>query len=119
MRCAMWRARRVTFVAFWSVPVSATEGQATRNRLFYVCERCRSLLLSMKNRVANVCDNRGSHMATRAQGHSRGSMVRRGVQITLALAVVVGIYVFGLPRIAEFSEVWDAVLRMTWFEAAT
>jgi uncharacterized protein (TIRG00374 family) len=46
-------------------------------------------------------------------------IVRRGVQIAFAVFVVVGIYAFGLPRIAEFSEVWDAVLRMTWFEAAT
>jgi uncharacterized protein (TIRG00374 family) len=58
-------------------------------------------------------------MATHASGRNRGSLVRRGVQITLAAAVVVGIYAVGLPRIAEFSDVWDAVLRMTWLEAAT
>jgi uncharacterized protein (TIRG00374 family) len=58
-------------------------------------------------------------MAIQAPGHKRGSTLRRGIQITLAVAVVVGIYAFGLPRIAEFSDVWIAVQRMTWLEAAT
>jgi uncharacterized protein (TIRG00374 family) len=58
-------------------------------------------------------------MAIQAPGHRRGSVLRRGIQITLAVAVVVGIYAFGLPRIAEFSDVWVAVRRMTWLEAAT
>ncbi|MGH2807156.1 MAG: lysylphosphatidylglycerol synthase transmembrane domain-containing protein [Actinomycetota bacterium] len=60
-----------------------------------------------------------TEMAIRARRSSRGLVVRRGAQIVLAAVVVIGIYAFGLPRIAEFSDVWFAIRQMTWLEVTT
>jgi putative heme transporter len=45
--------------------------------------------------------------------------VRRVLQGVLSLALVVAIFVFALPRLADFSEVWAELAEMTWLEFAT
>jgi putative heme transporter len=47
------------------------------------------------------------------------SNTRRNVQIALSLAVVVIIFIFALPRFAEFSQVWAVMRDMTWLELLT
>jgi putative heme transporter len=44
---------------------------------------------------------------------------RRLLQGVLSLAVVVGIFAFALPRVANFSSVWESIRAMTWFELAS
>jgi uncharacterized membrane protein YbhN (UPF0104 family) len=44
---------------------------------------------------------------------------RRIVQAVLSLAVVVAIFAFALPRLADFSEVGAEIREMTWLELAT
>ena len=41
------------------------------------------------------------------------------IQVVLAVVVVVGIYAFALPRIAEFGDVWGWIREMTWLEVTT
>ena len=41
------------------------------------------------------------------------------IQIVLAIAVVVAIYAFALPRVAEFGDVWAWIREMTWLEVTT
>ena len=41
------------------------------------------------------------------------------VQIAIATAVVVAIYAFALPKIAQFSDVWASIREMTWLEGTT
>jgi putative heme transporter len=50
------------------------------------------------------------------QGNPR---LRRALQIVLSLAVVVVIFVFAFPKIANYSDVWAEVQDMTWIELAT
>lgn len=45
-----------------------------------------------------------------------GRRLRRLLAVLLALAVVAGIYAFALPRIADYREVWQLVLRLGWPE---
>jgi uncharacterized protein (TIRG00374 family) len=40
--------------------------------------------------------------------------VKRGLAIALAVAVIVGTYVFVLPQFADYSEVWDQVQMLSW-----
>jgi uncharacterized protein (TIRG00374 family) len=44
---------------------------------------------------------------------------RRIIQGILSLAVVVAIFAFALPRVADFSSVWESIRHMTWLELAT
>ena len=46
------------------------------------------------------------------------SQVRRVVQTALSFALVVAIFVFVLPQIADFGEVWAEIEAMTWQESA-
>ena len=55
-------------------------------------------------------DDRSSVSATRR---------KRAIQGVIALAVVVAVFAFGLPKIADFSEVWQELKAMTWIELAT
>lgn len=41
------------------------------------------------------------------------------IQVVIAAAVVVAIYAFALPKIAQFGDVWDHIRVMTWLEAST
>lgn len=49
-------------------------------------------------------------------GRSRG---RQAVQGLLSLALVLAIFVFVLPRVADLSRVWAEIRAMTWMETAT
>ncbi len=40
--------------------------------------------------------------------------VKRGLAIALAVAVIVGTYVFVLPQFADYSEVWEQVRTLSW-----
>jgi putative heme transporter len=53
-------------------------------------------------------------------GQRRGRMrVRRVLQVVISLAVIVAVFVFALPRFADYSEVWAAITAMTPFELLT
>lgn len=43
----------------------------------------------------------------------------RVVQIAVSLALVVGIFVFAIPRIADYSDVWKTISALTWLELLT
>jgi uncharacterized membrane protein YbhN (UPF0104 family) len=49
----------------------------------------------------------------------RRGRIRRIVQIVLSVAVVVGIFAFAIPKIADYGSVWRAITAMTWLELAT
>jgi uncharacterized membrane protein YbhN (UPF0104 family) len=49
----------------------------------------------------------------------RRSRVWRIVQILLSIAIVVGIFAYAIPKIADYSSVWKAVTDMTWLEIVT
>ena len=48
---------------------------------------------------------------------SARSRVRRWLPPTVAVVLVVGIFVFVLPRIADYRQVWDVVKTLSWEEA--
>jgi uncharacterized membrane protein YbhN (UPF0104 family) len=50
---------------------------------------------------------------------TRKSRGWRIAQIVLSTAVVVGIFVFAIPKIADYASVWRAVTAMTWLEIAS
>lgn len=59
-------------------------------------------------------------MATQpTSGKERQRTTRLLVQVIFAVAVVVLIYAFVLPRIAEFGDVWGWIRQMTWLEGTT
>jgi uncharacterized membrane protein YbhN (UPF0104 family) len=43
----------------------------------------------------------------------------RIAQVVVSLVLVVGIFVFAIPRIADYSKVWSTITALTWFELAT
>src|SRR5688572_28184184 len=49
----------------------------------------------------------------------RRSTARLLIKVTIAVAVIVAVYAFALPRIAEFGDVWAWVRQMTWLEVTT
>lgn len=49
----------------------------------------------------------------------RRSKARLLIKVTLAVAVIVIVYAFALPRIAEFGDVWSWIGQMTWLEVST
>ena len=57
--------------------------------------------------------------STEAKQRSKGWSTKRIVQTVLSVAVVVGIFVFAIPKIADYSAVWKTVTSMTWLELAT
>ena len=51
---------------------------------------------------------------------AKGSRSRwRVLQAVLSLAVVIGIFAFGLPKLADMSQVWATIRDMTWLELTT
>jgi uncharacterized protein (TIRG00374 family) len=51
-----------------------------------------------------------------ASGTHHRSRAWRIAQIALSVVVVVGIFAFAIPKIADYSSVWRAVTAMTWLE---
>jgi putative heme transporter len=46
--------------------------------------------------------------------HRRSPWLKRGVAVGVGLVVILGIYIFVLPRFANYSEVWAAVKELSW-----
>jgi uncharacterized membrane protein YbhN (UPF0104 family) len=44
---------------------------------------------------------------------------KRIVQLVASLAIVVGIFVFAIPRIADYSAVWSTIADLTWAELSS
>jgi uncharacterized membrane protein YbhN (UPF0104 family) len=59
------------------------------------------------------------HPARVGERSDRRGRIRRIVQIVLSVAVVVGIFAFAIPKIADYGSVWKAITAMTWLELAT
>jgi uncharacterized protein (TIRG00374 family) len=55
----------------------------------------------------------------KGEEHSRRWPVKRVVQTVVSIAVVAGIFVFAIPKIADYSAVWKTITGMTWFELTT
>jgi uncharacterized membrane protein YbhN (UPF0104 family) len=49
-------------------------------------------------------------------GSKRGSPVRRIVSGLISLLIVGGIFVFAIPKVADYGEVWKAFESLTWLE---
>lgn len=62
-------------------------------------------------------------MATTETEHGpekrRQSTARRVVQSGISLALIVAIFFFVLPQVADFSKVWTEIRAMTWLEVVT
>jgi uncharacterized protein (TIRG00374 family) len=54
-----------------------------------------------------------------APGRAPKSKRRRVLQALFSLALVVAIFVFVLPQVADFSKVWSDIRAMTWVELST
>ena len=68
--------------------------------------------------TAFSADGKGSMTREPSQGNGK-RRTRLVLQIALAATVVVAIYAFALPRVAEFGEVWGWIREMTWLELTT
>lgn len=53
------------------------------------------------------------------EGGGRSPVLKRTVQGVVSLAIVAGIFVGVLPRLANYSDVWDTITAMTGLEAGT
>jgi putative heme transporter len=49
----------------------------------------------------------------------RGKRTGKVVQALLSIAVVVVIFGFAFPKLADYSQVWDEITQMTWLELLT
>jgi uncharacterized protein (TIRG00374 family) len=56
----------------------------------------------------------GADLTDRSKSPSKN--FRRVIQAVLSIVVVVAIFAFALPRVADFSSVWDSISEMTWIE---
>jgi uncharacterized membrane protein YbhN (UPF0104 family) len=54
-----------------------------------------------------------------ARPRARSGWVKRAVQIAVSTAIVVGIFAFAIPRIADYSEVWGTMSDLTWIELSS
>jgi putative heme transporter len=43
----------------------------------------------------------------------------RIVQIVISIVLVIGIFVYAIPKFADYSSVWAEITKMTWFEILT
>lgn len=58
-------------------------------------------------------------MTTPTDAERRRALIKRIVQGVISLAVVVGIFVGVMPRIASYGDVWNTIRAMTWLEVTT
>lgn len=54
-----------------------------------------------------------------AKASSRRKRIVRVVQLAVSLVLVAGIFVFAIPRIADYSAVWATISDLTWLELVT
>lgn len=52
-------------------------------------------------------------------GKRKGISLTKAIQWAVAIAVIVAVFVFVLPSVVDYDEVWDAIGAMTWLELAT
>jgi uncharacterized membrane protein YbhN (UPF0104 family) len=50
---------------------------------------------------------------------TRKKLIWRVVQIVVSVVLVVGIFVYAIPKVADYSAVLDVIRQMTWLETAT
>lgn len=50
---------------------------------------------------------------------ARGSRASKALQAGLSIAVVIAIFGFAFPKLADYSQVWTEIGAMTWLELAT
>ena len=63
-----------------------------------------------------------SEVPERPSANPKAARRRRWIriaQVVVSLVLVVGIFVFAVPRIADYSKVWSTITTLTWFELAT
>src|SRR6266511_800690 len=65
-----------------------------------------------------MADGPGSP-APPAAPRSRRRRIVRAVQVVVSLAIVVGIFVGVLPKIADYSAVWATIRDLTWLALVT
>jgi putative heme transporter len=53
------------------------------------------------------------------QPRRRGRRLWSVVKVLISIALVVGIFVFAIPKLADYSSVWKAITEMTWLELAS
>jgi uncharacterized membrane protein YbhN (UPF0104 family) len=58
-------------------------------------------------------------MAAEQHMKPKTSLAKRAVQLVISLAVVVAIFAFAIPRIADYSAVWKTVVTLTPLEIGT
>jgi uncharacterized membrane protein YbhN (UPF0104 family) len=58
-------------------------------------------------------------MAETGSKAARKKTIWRVVQILVSVALVVAIFAYAIPKIADYSSVWQALTAMTWFELAS
>jgi putative heme transporter len=58
-------------------------------------------------------------MAERDPRAARKKLIWRVVQILFSIVLVVGIFAYAIPKIADYRSVWQALTNMTWFELAS
>jgi putative heme transporter len=54
-----------------------------------------------------------------AAAKARKKRMWRIVQIVVSIVLVVGIFAFAIPKLADYSSVWAEITKMTWLEIAT
>jgi uncharacterized membrane protein YbhN (UPF0104 family) len=54
-----------------------------------------------------------------AEKTPRKKRIWRVAQIVFSVVLVVGIFVYAIPKLADYSAVWDTIHAMTWLEIAT
>ena len=58
-------------------------------------------------------------MAEREARAARKKLIWRVVQILISVVLVVAIFAYAIPKIADYRSVWQAFINMTWFELAS
>jgi uncharacterized membrane protein YbhN (UPF0104 family) len=51
--------------------------------------------------------------------HRRRPLVRRTLQLLVSLVIVVGIFIFAIPRIADYTDVWSTIRDLTPIELSS
>jgi uncharacterized membrane protein YbhN (UPF0104 family) len=58
-------------------------------------------------------------MAEREARAARKKLIWRVVQILISIVLVVAIFAYAIPKIADYRSVWQAFINMTWLELAS
>jgi uncharacterized membrane protein YbhN (UPF0104 family) len=61
----------------------------------------------------------GSAPSETTSDHARKRPIKRIVQALISLVIVVAIFAFAIPKIADYNAVWKAFTSMTWVELST